>query len=174
MPIARLVDGQIVERRDVEITDIPAHKAQSLGWKSLIAVGEGDHVSVKFDETTITVIRAPTKAQLLDRAAAKRWEIETGGITLNNAPIPTDERTRGVLTAAYVKAQADANYVITDWKVGPGTYTTLDAATIIAMANAVEAHVQACFTANKIVDAKINNDTYTTMAQIDGAVEWPA
>ena len=115
----------------------------------------------------------PTKDQLLAQSAAKRWEIETGGITVNGTPVPTDERTRGVLTAGYVKATADANYQITDWKVGPGVYTTLDAATIIAMANAVEAHVQACFSANKAVDIKINDDTYTTYAQVNEAAEWP-
>ena len=188
---AALDGGQVVSWREIDDWEnYPAHKKAANDEKGdggpvlrlRVEEGVGSQEEIIIEPTRVRVVRStptppdpgpPTKAQLLDRAAAKRWEIETGGIILNDAPIPTDERTRGVLTAAYVKAQADAAYLITDWKIGPGTYTTLDAATIIAMANAVEAHVQACFSANKAVDAKINDNTYTTMAQVDGAVEWP-
>ena len=53
--------------------------------------------------------------------------------------------TQSKLTAAYVKAVADDGFQITAWKTGPGVFSTLTAASIIAAANAIEAHVQACF-----------------------------
>lgn len=120
----------------------------------------------------------PTKADLLAHAAAKRWQVETGGVvaTIGGQPfqIPTDERTRGVLTAAWAKATADAEYVVIRWKVAPGVYLPLDAATILAMADAVESHVQDCFLANEAVDSKILDETYTTFSEIDAAAEWPS
>jgi hypothetical protein len=119
----------------------------------------------------------PTKDELRDYAARKRWQVETGGIAVTiegiSLSVPTDERTRGVLTAGYVKASANPAYTVHAWKMGPGVYFELNATDIIALGDAVEAHVQACFVANEAVDTAIENETYTSREDIDGHA-WPS
>jgi hypothetical protein len=124
---------------------------------------------------SIIKFRPVTQAELIAYAAARRWAAETAGIGVPGiGSVPTDERTRGVLTGAYAKAQANPAYEITDWKTPvPGVYATLTAAQIVALADAVEAHVQACFSANKAVDQAILAGTITTKAEID-SYAWPS
>jgi hypothetical protein len=88
---------------------------------------------------------ATGKTMRLQDLAARRYEAEEGGTTLGGNPLATDRITQAKITAAYVKASADDGFQITAWKTGPGIFSTLTAATIIAAANAIEAHVQACF-----------------------------
>ena len=115
----------------------------------------------------------PSKDQLKTFAASKRWGIESGGITLNGALIRTDMDARTNLLGAREEALANPAYTL-NWKDGNGLWVVLDAPTIIAISNSVRAHIQSCFDAEKAVSEKIDSDTYTTMAQVDGAVEWPA
>jgi hypothetical protein len=117
-------------------------------------------------------LRAPTKAELLLRAQAKRRALEIGGTTIAGVPVHTDPESQSKLHAARTAAKEDANYTV-KWKTAAGTFATLDAVTIIALADGVRAHVQACFAAEEAVSAKINSGIYTTFAQIDGAAEWP-
>lgn len=123
------------------------------------------------DPLSIAAYVAPlvTQADLLAHAAKARWQKEAGGIVVDGVPIPTDERTQGVLTAAYASAMADAGFQVPDWKLGPGVYTTLSNAQVIAIANAVRVHVQGCFTTNKQVDQAIAAGSLTTFAAIDAA-----
>lgn len=112
---------------------------------------------------------APRRAALKSYAAQKRWEKETGGVTVGGIPIPTDERTQGVLTAAYASAVADPEYAIDDWKVAPGVYASLDNQTIRAIAVAVRGHVQACFSLNRTVDQAIDAGEIVDTAGVDAA-----
>lgn len=120
----------------------------------------------------IQAAAVPTKPQLLAQAQARRRSVEIGGITVGGVPVYTDPESQAKLHAARTAAKEDAQYTL-DWKAAGGTFVTLDAATIIALADAVRAHVQACFSAERAVATKINNNTYTTFAQVDGAAEWP-
>ncbi|MEP2955514.1 MAG: DUF4376 domain-containing protein [Sulfitobacter sp.] len=137
--------------------------------------------TVDVDSTTATALYtyrdkpvADVKAQLLDAAAAKRYEVEFGGTTFNGSPLATDTKTQAALTAAYVKAQADPNYTIGSWKSGPGTFSTLDAPTIIALADAIEAHVQACFTREAAIAGEIAAaTTLAELAAINIESGWP-
>lgn len=81
---------------------------------------------------------------MLDRLAGRRWIAETGGIIVGGAPIKTDRESQAVLTSAYVQASGNPEFTAR-WKVGRGAFVTLDAATIVAIGNAVTSHVQACF-----------------------------
>ncbi len=116
---------------------------------------------------------APTKDQLKAAAAFKRWQLETGGITLNGALIRTDMDARTNILGAREEAIANPAYTL-NWKDGNGVWVTLDATAIVGISNAMRAHIQGCFDAEKAVHAKIDNDTYTTMEAVNGAVEWPA
>lgn len=111
-----------------------------------------------------------TEADLLAYAAAKRFEVETGGITVSGQTIDTSRESQSMITGAYAYSQAHPEETIR-FKAASG-WVTLDAATMAAIATAVGAHVQACFAAEAIVAAAIEDGTITTAAEIDAA-DWP-
>lgn len=120
----------------------------------------------------------PTLAERKDKKmqdlAARRFMAEEGGTTLGNTPIATDRTTQGKVTAAYVKASADSNYTIAAWKGTDGTFSPLNATTIIAIADAIEAHVQACFANEATLSGQIT--AATTEAELDAVnieTGWP-
>lgn len=85
------------------------------------------------------------KVQKRSEAASKRWERENAGVEVGGRIFATDERTRTVLIGSRIVAKEDAAYTA-DWKFSNG-FATLTAADLIAAANAVGAHVRACFAA---------------------------
>lgn len=85
------------------------------------------------------------KASKLQALAERRYAAEEAGTTFGGSPLATDRVTQNKITAAYIKASADPDYEIQNWKFAPGVFASLNAATIIGAANAMEAHVQACF-----------------------------
>ena len=115
---------------------------------------------------------APTKEQLVAYAASKRFAVETGGIAIGGVKIATDRESQSMVNGARAAAKDDASFT-TDWKGSDGTWTHLDAPTIIAIADAVKSHVAACFSAEKAVDGEIASGAVTTRSQIDAAA-WPA
>ena len=81
---------------------------------------------------------------LLAYAAQKRWEKEVGGTTVGGMAIHTDDRSKSLITGARMAAEADPDFT-TDWKAADGSFVTIDATTIVAVSNAVLAHVASCF-----------------------------
>jgi hypothetical protein len=67
-------------------------------------------------------------------------------------PVATDAVSQTKYIGAVVGAQVDPNAVI-NWKMAGGTFVTLDAQAIMAMA--VRAHVQACFDREAELKAEI-------------------
>jgi len=152
----------------IDITDRPEIQE---GWSYDEATGEftepqpsKNHV---WDGTQwvldIDLLKADKKAEI----ANARWQTETGGITLNGVDIATDRESQALLTGAVLKAQDDPNYVV-NWKARNGWFQ-LDAATLIAIADAVRAHVQACFDKEKQLQEQI--DVAETAAELE-AVVW--
>lgn len=94
-----------------------------------------------------------------------------GGISVGGVPVATDDRSKIMIIGARVKADADANFT-TQWKALTGEFITIDAATIIAISDAVLAHVDACFAAEAVVLSAIEAGTITTTTEIDTA-DWP-
>jgi len=110
------------------------------------------------------------KEALADYAAATRWQVETGGIVVGGIGVATDDRSKLMITGARIKADADPDFT-TRWKTAAG-FATIDAATVIAISDAVLAHVDACFAAEAAVLAAIEAGDITTTAEIDAA-DWP-
>lgn len=91
----------------------------------------------------LAALRAKRKAVL----AAKRFEVETGGITVGGAQIRTDRESQGLIVGA--KAAIDAAAIETvNWKAANG-WVELSGAQVTAIATAVAQHVQACFSHEK-------------------------
>lgn len=115
------------------------------------------------------------RAQRLTELADYRWQRETGGTTLNGTPIATDRDSQAKLTAAWATAKDDPAYTIDNWKVAPGVFVTLDAATIIAAGEAARAHVQACFDREAVLSGEILACATTEdVLAIDITTGWPS
>jgi len=108
------------------------------------------------------------KTRKLSAMAAARYAEETAGVTVSGAEIKTDRESQSLITGAALQATQDANYT-TPWKCSNG-FMTLTAAQILAIAQAVRAHVEAAFAKEATVDTQI--EAATTQAELD-AVVWP-
>jgi hypothetical protein len=117
---------------------------------------------------------AAVKAAALDRLAERRWIAEEAGTTVGGMPLATDRVTQGKLTAVYFKALSDPEFTIPNWKLGPGTFVTLDATAIVAAGDAMRAHVQLCFDNEAAIAAAIEAaEDLATVAAIDLEEGWP-
>ncbi|MNT63535.1 hypothetical protein D3C72_2013600 [compost metagenome] len=106
--------------------------------------------------------------------AAKRWQVETGGIIVGSAPIATDRESRSQLTSVYSDLQ---NSLIADtpWKAADGSFTLVTLAEIEPAAQAVAAHVRACFAAEQAHTIAI--EALHTQAELDSYdihTGWPS
>lgn len=82
------------------------------------------------------------KLALLDQ---KRWEVEVGGMNFGPFYIRTDANSTAKMTAAFISAALDPNYMVPNWEVSPGNFVTLDNQTILALGTAVRQFIQSTF-----------------------------
>ena len=123
---------------------------------------------------TKTVV-ALTAEQLEDRKAQKRVQIKqrrdqaiVAGTTINGMAIATDDLSQQRITGAALAATID-NTTTVQWKLDDNTFVVLDATTVVLIAQAVRAHVQACFDREAELLAALNaGESY------DIEVGWPA
>ncbi|MGX9980249.1 DUF4376 domain-containing protein [Methylobacterium fujisawaense] len=115
------------------------------------------------------VVAPPTIAQLVAHAAAKRFAVETGGLSVNGLTVATDRDSQSMIANAYAGMQASGAASV-KFKAASG-WIELTAEQIKAVALEVFAHVQACFAAEDAADAGINAapPTITTLAEVDAA-----
>lgn len=111
--------------------------------------------------------RVPAAA-LVAYATAKRWQVEVGGVTIGGMAVATDDRSKVMILGARVAAQADPEWA-TVWHGADGGAYPLNAAAMVAVSNAVEAHVNATFALFAQVKADIDAGKITTVTEIDAA-----
>ena len=75
--------------------------------------------------------------------AAARYEREIAGVEVNGILLDTGRDSQALITGAALAAMLDENYSL-NWKTTSG-FIHLTAPEIIAVAQAVRAHVQSCF-----------------------------
>ena len=97
-----------------------------------------------------------------------RYDFEVAGILWNGIGVRTDRFTVERIYQARFLAKEDAAFS-TDWKLGDGTFMTIDAPTIIGLSDAVTAHLREAFTKEKVVNGSI--DAATTVEEVK-AVQW--
>lgn len=113
----------------------------------------------------------------LDELAAYRNEKETAGITVNGAIIKTDLESQAMINGAVAYSNLNPELLI-DWKAANG-WVQIGHDDIIAIGQAVGAHVQACFSKEKVHAAAINalsTKEVPSIAEIeayDFTVGWP-
>ena len=88
---------------------------------------------------TLDELKTQKKAEI----AAVRYNVEIGGVTVSGVKIDTDRDSQALITGAALAAVIDSSYSL-NWKTAQG-FVHLTAPEIIAVAQAVRAHVQACF-----------------------------
>lgn len=115
----------------------------------------------------------PTAAELKAYVRARRWDVENGGILVANVPIATDDRSKTMLIGSRLAAMAAPASYTTPWSAMDHTTHQFDAAQVIAVSDAVLAHVLACFNLQGSLLAAIEAGTVTTREAIDAA-GWPA
>jgi hypothetical protein len=121
---------------------------------------------MKFDQA-----KAAKRAAL----AARRYAAEAGGIVLNGAPIRTDPTSQSKITGAVSLFNNDPKLTSIDWEGEPGTWVSIDKATMIAIGIAVGRHVQACFSNARSLSEQIDKATdKSALDAIDIETGWPA
>lgn len=137
---------------------LPAGSPATVGWSH---DGEGAF-------SPPPVEPAALRATLAAYAVRRRWEIETGGIAYGGVLVATDDRSKLMLTGARLKATSDPAFETT-WYGPDGTETIVDAGLIVAISDAVLAHVDACFVVYGQIAAAIDAGTIASEAQIEAA-----
>jgi hypothetical protein len=104
------------------------------------------------------------RARKLAELAAWRYQKEISGVTVGGARIKTDRESQAIVTSALISLSQGLATSI-DWKAEGGVWVTLGLPQITGIAQSVVSHVQACFTAEKLLFAEIN--ALATAAQIE-------
>ena len=173
---ALLIDGSFKDIRsyDTKPADIP-HKGVS--WHEVVRDSGPQTLTDLEDGNWVIRMALPTleelRARKLAELAGLRWEKETGGTLFNGMPVATDAVSQTKYIGAVVGAQIDPDAVI-NWKMADGSFVTLDAQAIIAVAMAVRAHVQACFDNEALLKAQVEAAaTAEEIAAVDLNTGWP-
>ena len=164
--------GAITRRRDgsyvIERWGRPYHVPCDWPEWSEIDAYAAEHADEVTDEPappepTLAEIKAHKKAQI----AAARYEAEIAGVTLDGVTVKTDRQSQALITGAALAASQDPAYTVI-WKAAGG-FVTLSAEQIIAAAQAVRAHVEACFSREAELSSAVDA---AKSAKAVRAIEW--
>jgi hypothetical protein len=122
---------------------------------------------------------APTldemNAQRLAVLAERRWRAEGAGVTVGDIRMQTTRDASTPLARVYQRARADPQFACPAWKLGAGEFISIDNAMLVAIGDAVEAHVQDCFLREREICALIAAAAdAAALAAIDIESGWPA
>lgn len=168
---ARVVDGAVVEiwlSPGEDVTPVKAFHPDYPGhWH---ACGVDVEPGFQFTDGAFNppVAEPKSMGELLAHAADLRWRKEVGGVLVGDVPVATDDRSKLMITGARVAAMADPDWS-TEWHGADGATYPVDAVAMVAISDAVQAHVNDVFATFAAVKAAIEAGTITTTAEIDAA-----
>lgn len=114
---------------------------------------------------------AAAKAQLLEAATAKRWAVETGGVTFpDGTRVGSTTEDQNRITTVIANAQHGVTSV--DFKAASG-WLTLSLAELQGIAAAIALHVQDCFSAERDHHEAIASLTLAQARAYDVGQGWP-
>ncbi|MDP8249633.1 DUF4376 domain-containing protein [Pseudochrobactrum saccharolyticum] len=163
-------DGKVLAFYDAVINadNIPSDAVEitDAQWQDLL----DDQANKRLINGDVVDVTPPENIQaaLIAYAADKRWQKETGGFDFNGLHIATDDRSKLLITGAREAAKANASFT-TPWVTSTGVIAELDAAAIIALSDAIGAHVNSAFGIYSEVVPQILDGTITDQSQIDAA-----
>ena len=133
----------------------------------------GEEAVVATPPVPIGDLYAARLAELADR----RWQQEIAGIVVLGMPIRTDRESQGLLTSAYIMAKLNPTFAV-NWKAGNGQFIAADAPMIVAVGDAVTAHVQGCFDREAELTADLTAafeaEDRAALDALDTTAGWPA
>lgn len=120
-----------------------------------------------------TAALATVRAQLVEAATAKRWEVETGGVTFpDGTRVGSTTEDQNRITTVIANAQ-HAGVTSVDFKAASG-WLTLSLAELQGIAAAIALHVQDCFSAERDHHEAIASLTLAQAREYDVDTGWPA
>ncbi|HDN9015381.1 TPA: DUF4376 domain-containing protein [Aeromonas salmonicida] len=163
------IHGKKIPANAVEISDSyhsDLLQAQSAGKK--ITANE-DGYPIAIDPPT----PMRTTVSLLAEVASKRWQVETGGIVVAGSSIQTDRESQAQLYNSYTSLKSGL-VNDTQWKAADDTFVLVTLTELEPIAQAIAAHVRACFAAEEAHSKAIA--ALQTQAELDAydiGVGWP-
>lgn len=157
MKLAQIEGGIIVNMIEVDEAAIPDWAkgwpeagAAEIGWVQ----GKGGFTAPDTSAADLASIRARRDAAI------------SASITIAGMQVQTDDLSQQRITGAALAAVIDPATTV-NWKVANGQFVTLDAPTIITIAQAVRAHVQACFDAEAKAGDLLSSGKDLTESDLD-------
>lgn len=136
------------------------------GWR---VVDLRDSMTAEEKAAHLAGMKATRKAAATDL----RWQKEVAGIAINGVPVATDDRSKTLILGKRAKARENPDMTFR-WKSASGEWVNLTGAQIIAIADAVADHVQACFDREgDLHDAIDAAETAEDVLAVDIAEGWP-
>lgn len=120
--------------------------------QEIIEIQQANIISNKVAEVGVEA----GKEYLREFFARKRYQVEVGGITVSDLDVRTDRFTVDRIYQSRVLAKEDATFT-TDWKLGDNNFVSLDAPTLISIADGVTQHLKDSFTREKEINDLINS-----------------
>jgi hypothetical protein len=170
--LARASDAELAAVSAYRVVESYPSKADYQEYTPGNLVLSGGVVTAHWVATDIPVESARAAARAV--LATIRFAKETGGVLVGGTPVATDRDSQTKLIAARINAKEDDTYTV-NWKADNGSFVQINAATMIAIADAVSAHIQACFDREAVLSAAISAATTTAEVRaIDLNSGWPS
>ncbi|MEE9481866.1 DUF4376 domain-containing protein [Methylobacterium ajmalii] len=155
----REIDGEPNPRIPAEAVEITYAQ-----WQELLSSNR----KIWNGSAVVESAAGPTPDALLAHAKQRRWERENGGAQLGDDLIASDDRAKLLIMGARLRADADPS-TTEDWDMPDGTTRILTAPEIVALSDAIGAHISNVFKVFSGVKAKIQAGQITTFEQVDAA-----
>lgn len=137
-------------------------------WRRITQENDGVW-HLQSDGSIVKLPVVPTVPDYVALIADVRYRHEIGGIVLAGMAIDTDDRSKTLISGSALKAMRDPDYVLR-WKT-PAGFVDLSATEVLAVADAVSDHVQACFNRESALLDALTSGQFTDEMLDQG---WPA
>lgn len=108
------------------------------------------------------------KSVVRQRIAEQRYNFEVGGIEVDGLPVRTDRFTVDRIYQARALAKENAQFN-TAWKLGDGSFITLNAESIINISDSITTHLTLSFT--REMDLNLLVDVATSVSELT-SINW--
>lgn len=151
--------------------EVPDHVGA--GWK----IHEGEWTSpnnpVLYTPEEVTAREAELRLELKNSVTKKRWEVETGGLTLpGGVKVKTAIDDKNRITTVVVNAKL-AGLTTVNFKADSG-WVTISLTDLESIAGAIALHTDACFTAEMNHHLTIDGLGYTDLIEYNINTGWPS
>jgi hypothetical protein len=148
---------------------VPADDPAYVSW---LAMGGVPTRIATMDELYDVLATAYPAGSLPTYNADARWRRENSGIIITSiSPVSftTDLASRNAVDTAWAYMNSKGTVNSISWKMSDGSFITMTTAQVTTLMNDITAFIQACFEVEKTNSAAINDETITTLDEIDAA-----